>query len=303
MITTIPAPSAPPVPPVPIPTAPRELGYRHEFRHNEFAAIKACVDAHGFAVVKSVISRAWVDEIKASIWDILTENNPLRPGETRFNQWFVEQSKPFARLLEYEPFLEVNRALLQSREMTLHRTAALLKSVGAGVGPWHTDWTGRKGPPQAVDDVLNRGEVPAGIWFYLNGTHPARGGLALIEDSHRPDWAGPEGFEFTHLRKSFYRKGAPAVDYAGMDVPGIVPLFTDPGDLIVFASRTYHGVYPHHGSEPRFSCAANFRAGRHSINAPWPLTDSAQKFIDAQPAHIKPLVEYYTGLDRTWTPE
>lgn len=295
--------ATPQAPSVPIPAAPRELGYRHEFRPNELDAIKACNDAHGFAIVKGMISLNWVEELKVSIRAVmLAQNGELKPGETRFNTWFIEQSKPFARLLEYEPFLEISRTLIQSREMTLHRSAALYKAVGAGVGPWHTDWAGRKGPPVVVDDVFNRGEVPAGLWFYLNGTHPTRGGLAIIEDSHRPDWPGPEGFEFTPYRKSFYRKGTPATDYVGMDVPGIVPLFTDPGDLIIFASRTYHGVYPHNGTEPRYSCACNFRPGRHSINAPWALSEQAQKFIDSQPAHVRPLVEYYAGMDRTWKP-
>jgi hypothetical protein len=85
-----------------------------------------------------------------------------------------------------------------------------------------------------------------------------------------------------------------------MDVPGIVPMFTDPGDLIIFLSRTYHGVYPHNGTEPRFSCACNFRPGRHSINAPWNLSEQAKKFIASQPESVKPMVEYYAGMDRTW---
>ena len=29
------------------------------------------------------------------------------------------------------------------------------------------------------------------VWFYLNGTHPSRAGLAIIPDSHAPDWSPP----------------------------------------------------------------------------------------------------------------
>jgi len=291
------------LPDVALPTAPRELRYRHEFRHNELDAIKACVDAHGFAIVKKMISQAWVDDIKESMWEAVAPKRDLRPGETRFDVNFIEHSKPFQRMLDHEPYMAIHRALVQCPEVTLHRSAAIMKNIGAPAASWHTDWSGHQGPPGSVDDVLNRGEVPAGAWFYLNGTHPARGGLAIIEDSHRPDWPGPEGFEFTPYRKSFYPRGTPVREYTGMDVPGVLPLFTDPGDLILFASRTYHGVYPHQGTEPRLSCACNFRPGRHGINAPWHLSKKARAFIDSQPPHVRPVVEYYSGLESGWNAE
>lgn len=280
---------------------PPQLAYRYEFEPDELDEIKACHDTHGFAVVKGLLSPAYVEELKDSIRDVLDPNNDLQPAESRGQHSFIEYSRPMWKLLEDEPFLKINQRLLDTTEMTVHRSAAFLKNVGTGVGAWHTDWLGFKpGPPQAANQVLNVGEHPSGVWFYLNGTHPSRAGLAVIEDSHTLDWPGPEGFEFTDGRGSFYRKGEEPLPYDPMDVPGVIPLFTDPGDLIIFAARTYHGVFPHNGDEPRLSCALLFRPGREPLRVPWPLPESTRRFIEAVPSHLIPIVEHYAGLDPTW---
>jgi hypothetical protein len=85
-----------------------------------------------------------------------------------------------------------------------------------------------------------------------------------------------------------------------MDVPGMLPLLTAPGDLIVFAERTYHGVFPHHGDEVRLSIGLAFRPGQTPFPVPWPLPESARKFIASAPADVRPLVEHYVGLEPGW---
>ena len=44
----------------------------------------------------------------------------------------------------------------------------------------------------------------------------------MIADSHRPEWVGPEGFEFTEQRRSFRKLGAVEQEgnYPSFDVPG-----------------------------------------------------------------------------------
>ena len=101
-------------------------------------------------------------------------------------------------------------------------------------------------------------------------------------------------------RGSFYREGGPAGAYDAMDIPGVFPLFTDPGDLIIFAGRTYHGVYPHGGNETRLSCAFAFRSGRRPHPTPWPLPESARRFIQSAPPAIRPLVEHYPSIVPGW---
>jgi hypothetical protein len=282
-----------------LPEKPK-LTYKYEFKPFETDAIIECNNRHGFAVVKGFLPGDWVVDLKQSIMQTLDPKGDLKPAETRVSSAFVEVSEPLQRLMDYKPYMHLFAAMLGTEDMTLNRSAAILKAPQTPFGSWHTDWRPPTNEVKLVDDVLNSGEWPSGFWFYLNGTHPSRGGLALIEDSHELSWPGPEGFELLPDRKSFYKKGSQPGYYADYDVPGLLPLYTDPGDLIIFAARTYHGVFTHNGTEPRLSCAVGFRPKSAKLKAPWPLPESAKKFVDGAPARWKPLLEEYTGLARTW---
>ena len=122
--------------------------------------------------------------------------------------------------------------------MTVHRSAAIIRMPGSLPVRWHCDWHGfSEGPPKNSGEVLNRGLWPSGKWFYITGSRPVHGGLCVIEDSHGEDWEGPEGFSLTSDRRSFYPEGEEESNYDGFDIPGLIPLFTDPGDMIVFAQQ------------------------------------------------------------------
>ena len=272
------------------------------FDADELDAVKACHDEHGFAVVRGVIGDAFVEELKDSVRDVLDPMDDLGPGETRVQHAFIEYSNCLWRLLDNGPFMETHRRLCGTDELTLNRSAAILKNVGAPAVRWHTDWHGfGLDRPQSAGDVLNSGEWPSGLWFYLNGTRPGRAGLAVVADSHRADWPGPAGFDFTDgRRRSFRRRGGAAEAYDGFDVPGVVPLFTDPGDLIVFAARTYHGAFPHAGDEPRLSVGLNLRHGRAALDPVWPVPTSAARFRAGLPSRLFPYVEHYAGFDPDW---
>ena len=279
-----------------------DLAYRYEFEPDELEDMSQCVKAHGLAVVKGVIPIEHVEQLKSSIDQVLNPHRDLEPGQTRVSHGFVEFSPPLLKLFDNPAWLAIHERLMGTREMTVHRSAAILKNAGCPAGAWHTDWSFNNGPPLNSGDVLNRGEHPSGKWFYLSGTHPARGGLAVIEDSHRIDWEGPPGFEFTEGRRSFYPRGTEPKAYAGMDVPGVVPLFTDPGDMIIFAARTYHGVFPHNGDEPRYSCALGFRPHRRPWPVPWPMPESARKLGANLPPKLRPDFEHYTSIVSDWRP-
>ena len=83
------------------------------------------------------------------------------------------------------------------------------------------------------------------------------------------NWEGPEGFNLTADKRSFYKIGEEEKPYTGFDIPGLVPLFTNPGDMIVFAHRTYHGAFPNQIDEIRLSCGVGFRHRDHHIDIPW----------------------------------
>ena len=85
-------------------------------------------------------------------------------------------------------------------QLHLHRSAGYLKMPGSGSGSgpltWHMDYAGFVAPAalNSSDAFMNRSEVdPNGFYFYLNGSHPAKGGLAVLARSHKRDWSGPTG--------------------------------------------------------------------------------------------------------------
>lgn len=272
------------------------LGYRYEFNPDELDAIAACLDEHGFAVVKQLVSDAFVREMRQAVLSVCDPFGTLGPGQTRVRHAFCDAAPQILQLLDHQPWLAIQRRLLGTDQLTVHRCAAILKNIGAPPVTWHTDWTGHvKGEPRTSNDVLNRGERPNGAWFYLEGTHPSRAGLAIIPDSHRIDWSGPEGFTFTEARRSFYPTGTEPRAYDKLDVPGAVALVTDPGDMILFAARTYHYATEHHGSQPRTSCALGLRAGCEPFLVPWEEPESVRHLKRIVPERYKPYLEYYVG--------
>jgi len=302
----------------------KQLPYRYEFNRDELDAIKACNDAHGFAVVKGVLTPQQVDRLKQSIVDIFapaltTARNFLNPqiiddlqrsgGQavdplseqvtTRAMVDFIEKSEPLASLMSYEPYMRIVRRLYGEQAVTLNRSAAIYKKPGSSAGGWHTDWEPLEGV-YGVNAVLNNTGACSN-WFYLTGVHPDNGGLAIIPDSHTEDWPVPEGFILSENGRNLYRVGEEGYIYDKFDFPEALPLYAEPGDLVIFAERTFHGVFPHNGNEIRLSCAINFRPGNSGFAKCWPRSESTEKFIASCPPEIQPMVEHYTGHSFTWT--
>lgn len=281
-----------------------KLAYCYEFTVDELMDAQVCVEAHGFAVIKEMLPQALVKELQASVLEVVDPKRELGPGQSRTHTSFMEHSPAMWKLLDYAPFMRSQQVFTQAEELTLNRTAAIIRNPGSAPLVWHSDWRGfTKGAPKQANDFLNRGDWPSGIWFYLSGSNPKHGGLAVIEDSHVAGWSGPAGFELTPDSVSFYPKGGEAKGYVGFEVPGLVPLFTEPGDMIVFAHRTYHAAFSNQTDQVRLSCGLNFRPRNTQINAPWPLSAAGQAFVQAQPAHVQLLVENYVGIDPTWRSE
>jgi hypothetical protein len=278
-----------------------DLPYLYEFPIDHLEAAIACTDKHGFAIIQDVLPDDLVAELRASVIAACDPDNALAPGQSFTHTSWVETSPKAWQLMDHEPFMRIHQAFTGTDQMTINRSACILRNPGSQAVGWHTDWRGfADTPPTNTGDVLNRGDWPSGKWFYITGSRPVHGGLCIIEDSHVEDWEGPEGFNLTKDRGSFYPQGEEEHRYNGFDIPGLVPLFTDPGDMIVFAHRTYHGAFPNKTDEVRLSCAIGFRRKDHHIDAPWPLPETSKQFIEALPEHLKPYTEGYTGLDRNW---
>lgn len=278
-----------------------QLSYPFTFESHELNAISTCLDEHGFAVVRQMINQAFVAELCDAVDETCDPFKNLAPRQTRVRHAFCDVAPCILKLLDDEPWMAIQRHLLGADKMTVHRCAAILKNVGSPPVTWHTDWTGyiTNGVKNA-NTVLNIGEQPSGAWFYLDGTHPSRAGLAVIPGSHRIDWPGPEGYEFTSGRVSFHPKGEPVTHHAHLDVPGAVALLTNPGDMILFAARTYHYATAHNGKTARRSCALGLRPGQDAFNVPWGISESASFLKHVVPERYKPYLEHYVGYT-PWT--
>ena len=282
---------------------PAALAYRYEFAPDEVTDIVACTKTHGFCVVRGLLPDSLVDILQSEVRRVVDPNGTLGPGESRTHLSFIEEAtEVWEPWLGHKPFMNLHHTLLGTDQICFHRSAAIIRNPGSAPVGWHTDWCGQSDrPPRNTGEVLNRGLWPSGKWFYITGSRPSHGGLCVIEDSHAEDWRGPAGFELTTDRRSFYPADNEGEKrYDGFDIPGLVPLFTDPGDCIVFAHRTFHGAFPNREDHQRLSCAVGFRAKKHAIDAPWDLPESSRLFIDALPERFKTYTEGYTGIDPTF---
>ena len=279
-----------------------KLSYDYEFDADRLDRIVACTAEHGFCVAKEVLSPAMVDVLCSDVWRVVDPDRTLGPGESRtYHAWFDEATEAWA-LLDSPRFMNLPRALLGTDEICVNRSAAIIRRPGSATVGWHTDWRGQTDdPPRDSGQVLNRGSWPSGIWFYVTGSRPTHGGLCVIEDSNRVGWTGPEGFRLTADQYSFVREDAGDDErYEGFDMPGLVPLFTEPGDCILFADRTFHGAFPNGEERTRLSCGCGFRKKSDVIDAPWELPATARAFVDALPERHKRYVDGYTGIDTSF---
>ena len=170
-----------------------ELDYQYEFATDEPVPMSLCLEAHGFAVIKEVLTAEVVDGLREAVWAGTDPERTLRPGESRTRHAWIESGPGAWSLLENEDFMAIHRHLIGSDELTVHRSAAIIRMPGSAPITWHSDWCGfNTGAPQRANDVLNRGLWPSGKWFYITGSRPVHGGLCVIEDSQVEDWRGPE---------------------------------------------------------------------------------------------------------------
>jgi hypothetical protein len=277
-----------------------DLGYRYEFATDELAAMDQCLEAHGFAIIKDALPPEIVDHLKQAVYAGTDPDSTLAPGQSRTRHAWIESGPGAWSLLDHEPFMALHHHLIGTDQLTVHRSAAIIRMPGSQPVAWHTDWCGFSTEIKNSGDILNRGLWPSGKWFYLTGSHPEHGGLCVIENSHIENWAGPEGFNLTQDRRSFYPANEEESRYAGFDIPGLVPLFTNGGDMIVFAHRTYHGAFPNHTDEVRLSCAIGFRDKNHRIDIPWEIPQEGQWFLDNLPDHLQRYTDGYTSINMEW---
>ena len=58
--------------------------------------------------------------------------------------------------------MDIHRHLIGTDDMTVHRSAAIIRMSGSQPVGWHTDWCGYSDKILNSGDVLNRGLWPSG---------------------------------------------------------------------------------------------------------------------------------------------
>ena len=66
--------------------------------------------------------------------------------------------------------MEINRHLIATDELTLYRSAAIIRRNSSAPVELYTDWRSHSTGIKHSDDVLNRGLWPSGKRFYLTGS-------------------------------------------------------------------------------------------------------------------------------------
>lgn len=268
------------------------------FAKNDHAGIQQALDTYGYCVVRQVITPENVQALKDEIDRFSDPDRTLPPASSKFNMTFAEDSEVIWQLLDDPEYAKLRTALIGAADVCLHRSASILRTAGDPMGAWHSDHCGQvKGPKKHFNDFLNVYSMPSGGWFYLNGSHPDRSGIGVIEKSHTEEWQPPKGFHMDDERRFLFRDGEDT-PFCQSDVPGYVPVLAAPGDLILFSALTIHVNLP--TRERRYSCGMAFRPKSIQVQVPWQLTDSAKQMIARLPAHLKTYTEGYTGIDVNW---
>ena len=281
----------------------RSLPYRYDFEPDELDPVLACYEAHGFAIVRKMAPPDVVADLGEAVWDVLGRD-ALALGDNRTTPDFVEHSPKASRLLDAEAYVDLNRRMFGSDELTIHRSFAVLKNAGSPPVAWHRDYHHRdEADAQATepDQFLDPGDHGFRALWYLDGSYPDRGGLWLIPDSHRDDWQPPEGYAFTEGRKSFYRIGEPPEDYERFDLREMLPLHVDPGDLVIYSLKLQHAA----AAQPegvRRACAVILRPTWPALEVPWQPLESSKRFVATIPDRHRSFVRNYVGIDYGWDP-
>jgi ectoine hydroxylase-related dioxygenase (phytanoyl-CoA dioxygenase family) len=274
------------------PMTPSDLIYAH----GDHGSIADGVARDGVAVVRKVLSESLQASLRMQIMHHCAEPE-IEAGGSVYDLCAVERLPAMLELLTLDAFMGLYRRLLGGAEMVVHRSASIVRQVGSPAVAWHSDYDFSLGEPQRVDGVLNRGEWPNGMWFYLTGTHPHHGGLSVIRHSHGEHWTPPSPWRLSSDRHLLL---GPQGQTPGMDVPGAIPIHAEPGDLIIFAARTYHAAYPLDDA-PRISCSLCLRPRSTRIKAPWQRSLQCQDFLRSLPSTLAPWFDGYVGIDPAWT--
>ncbi len=110
-----------------------QLAYRYAFGLDELEAAQACVEAHGFAMIKQRLPLVAVE--------VMEPNHDLGPGQSHTYPTFsIKHSQVLWNLFDYDLFLYVQQALCQIKALTINRTVAIIHYSKAVWLLWYANW-------------------------------------------------------------------------------------------------------------------------------------------------------------------
>ena len=109
---------------------PSQPSYNYHFDLDDIAAAVTCLEAHGFCVIRQVIDTEFVEDLKASVIQVIDPDGTLPLASNKYCTNFIEESPTFCRLLDHSTFMSIYHAVLKTEDLTVHRTAAILRTGG-----------------------------------------------------------------------------------------------------------------------------------------------------------------------------
>jgi ectoine hydroxylase-related dioxygenase (phytanoyl-CoA dioxygenase family) len=225
-------------------------------------ALTARLNVDGYLLVRQVLPTDAVTAVRQHVLTTAGAAGWLRPDGTADTGRAVWDPEPAYRavhrrmwtdrsvhaLMHHPHLLTLVSGLLGTRDVLVHPRKVLRavhpRPVAApGDGGWHQDWPEIQGSPETLT-----------IWTPLAPAAPGTGALAVVPSSHR------NGV----LR---LRLAATAVGWEAEVRPDIIHTGTvQPGDVLVFTSRTVHRGTSNQGDSLRLSLDVRYQRTTDPIN-------------------------------------
>ena len=209
---------------------------------------KAFFDTFGFIRLRQQFSAEEMEALSREVDKLFEEQRGGGPDQDQGIDDIIEQGEVMTRMLVDDRIFGTVEALLgpgfiwNGSEGNLSFTGA----TGTGEHRWHTD---RPNEPHATTYSFH---------LYLEQLRADTGALRVIPGSHKPTLHD----DLLPLNEQTADSSMKVYGLGPMDIPGVV-IESDPGDIVFFSQKIYHGVY---GMQP----------GRRYLKlrfAAWPATD------------------------------
>ena len=93
--------------------------YSYHFEPHDHAGALACLERHGFCVLRGMIGPALVQDLKDSIDRHLDPERSLPPASNKYHMAFAEVSEPVWKLVDHAPYWELICAVNGTRDLCL----------------------------------------------------------------------------------------------------------------------------------------------------------------------------------------